>query len=659
MSYRWSSKNAEDFPGDIGKCVYASRLIGADPDLVLHGGGNTSVKLIHQDLTGQEIPALYVKGSGWDLGSIQAEGFTPLRMTRLLELLQLDTLSDLEMMSELLSARLDPYAPAPSVESLLHAWIPHRFVLHSHADVIVTLTNLADGAQMVREVFGEEVVIIPYVMPGFDLAKEVAELCPDRDYGQRIGLVLLNHGLFTFAETAETAYRHHINIIQRAEDWLAQHAPFPNPETPNPPPLPPVSSTELAGFRKRLSEIAGKPMIVTRHNDPVSEAFVRREDLADLANRGPLTPDHVIRTKRVPLVGRDLDGYASDYRTYFQEHRHRARTDIQMLDPAPRVVADPEWGVLTAGENAKATGIAADIYQHTMPVLMRAEDKLGGYQALSPADIFDCEYWELEQAKLKRSGKPPPLTGMVAVVTGAASGIGRACAEVLQEQGAAVAGWDLDQEIGSIFSGPNWLGQMVDVTDRTGQQRALTGVAERFGGVDILVTAAGVFGQSQPIASRTRDDWDKVYRVNTESIADLLALAHPLLALSPVGGRVVLIGSKNVPAPGRGAGAYSVSKAALTQLGRVAALEWAEDGIRVNAVHPDGVFDTGLWTEEVLAERARAYGLSVEEYKTRNLLSCEITSRDVARAVLALCDDTFSATTGAQIPVDGGSDRVI
>jgi NAD(P)-dependent dehydrogenase (short-subunit alcohol dehydrogenase family) len=284
---------------------------------------------------------------------------------------------------------------------------------------------------------------------------------------------------------------------------------------------------------------------------------------------------------------------------------------------------------------------------------------LGGYQALPAADIFDVEYWELEQAKLRRTGSPPPLAGQVALVTGAASGIGKACARALLDAGASVVGLDVADSVHTALAGPEWLGVPADVTDPPAVAAALRAGVERFGGLDLLVVSAGVFPQSQPIAKLDPSAWRRTMAVNVDSVADLLRACHPLLAQAPAGGRVVLIASKNVPAPGPGAAAYSASKAALTQLARVAALEWAADGIRVNIVHPDAVFDTGLWTDEVLAERARRYGMSVADYKRRNLLGREVTSATVAQMVTQMCGDAFACTTGAQVPVDGGNDRVV
>lgn len=644
------------FDDALDECVYGSRLIGGDPDLVLHGGGNTSVKAPWVDVTGETIEALYVKGSGWDLGSIEAPGFTPLPLERLRRLLELERLSDPDMMAALSAARLDASAPQPSVETLLHALLPHPAVQHSHADVIVTLTNVADGAETVRQAMGDDVVVVPYVMPGFDLAKAVAGLWPVESTPDTIGMVLLNHGLFTFGDTTRQAYRRHVELISRAEEWLDENAPRSSAPADELAEIPPV---ELARLRREISEAAGRPMIVTRHTDTDVARFVARDDLASLASRGPITPDHIIRTKRVPMVGTDVASFVDDYRRYFEAHRGRSSQELTMLDPAPRVVLDRRLGMLTVGARPVDADIAADIYHHTIPVLERAEDHLGGYVALDEGDLFDVEYWDLEQAKLRRGGTPPPLTGQVALVTGAASGIGRACAAELLDRGAAVVGLDVSPDVRSAFDGPAWLGIEADVTDRTAVDRALAAGAERFGGIDLAVIAAGIFGATRPIAELDLDEWQRVMAVNTDSAAHLLSRLHPLLVESPAAPAVAVIASRNVLAPGKGAAAYSASKAALTQLARVAALEWADDGIRVNTVHPDAVFDTGLWTEDLLRQRADRYGLTVDEYKRRNLLSVEVNSATVAGVVAELLGHRFAATTGAQIPIDGGSDRVV
>jgi len=505
------------------------------------------------------------------------------------------------------------------------------------------------------QAYGDEVIVIPYVMPGFRLARACAERVKMGLSANVLGVVLMNHGMFTFGDTAKESYDRMIEAVSRAEAYLERH----RHTTPAAPSrrvtVAPVVRAEL---RRSVSEAAGAPVVISSHRDDEVMAFLARPDLDAVSQRGPITPDHVIRTKPWPLLGRDVVAYSAAYGRYFEQHRHRATTDLQALDPAPRVILDSELGLCCVGRTPEDARIVEDLYRHTIKVITDAVG-LGGYEPVSLPDLFDVEYWDLEQAKLRRRGAPPSLAGEVALVTGAASGIGRACAEALLGEGAAVAGVDVAATIETMFDGPGWAGLQVDVTDRQALARALEVTTERFGGLDVLVVNAGVFPPSAPIADLDFDVWERTMAINVDANATLLHQAYPLLRTSPAGGRVVVIGSRNVHAPGPGAAAYSASKSALTQLARVAALEWASAGIRVNLIHPDAVFDTGVWTTEVLEQRAAHYGLSVEEYRSKNLLSVEVTSADVARACIALCGPAFAKTTGAQIPVDGGNPRVI
>lgn len=676
MRNRWDDTEAAGITADcqpLAECVYASRLLGADPGLVLVGGGNSSVKVAGPgDGTGDGPgTVLYVKGSGHDLASIGPAAFPPLRLDRVLALLERDKLTDSQMMHELRCACLVPGAPDPSVETLLHALLPYPVVLHSHADAVLALTNTPRGPEIIREVYGDSVVSVPYVMPGFDLARCCAGLLPGRLGPGVTGVILLNHGIFTFAGNAREAYFQMIELVTLAERYITASVTNQNQTPGSGGPgqdragLPAseistsgITTREIATLRQRLSREAGVPLILTRRRDAAIASFLREPSLMAATQRGPATPDHVIRTKRLPLIGRGVAEYSGQYRDYFGRHEAAARTPVTMLDPAPRVVLDPELGLAGAGRRAADADGAAEIYRHTMSVISAAEG-LGGYQALPEADIFDMEYWELEQAKLKRSRPPAEFTGEVALVTGAASGIGRACALALAARGASVAGIDISPAVEDAGTGPGYLGIVADVTSPGEVQAALARTVDRYGGLDILVSAAGIFGASAPLVDQDDAAWQAALAVNTGALWRLLAAAHPLLALAPGGGRVVLIGSRNVTAPGPGAGPYSAAKAAATQIARVAALEWAADAIRVNIVHPDAVFDTGLWTEDLLRERAARYGLSVPEYKRRNLLRTEVTSATVGQAVAALCSAAFAATTGAQIPIDGGSERTV
>jgi NAD(P)-dependent dehydrogenase (short-subunit alcohol dehydrogenase family) len=329
-----------------------------------------------------------------------------------------------------------------------------------------------------------------------------------------------------------------------------------------------------------------------------------------------------------------------------------------MLDPAPRMALDPELGLAAFGRTAKDVGIVEDLYEHTVEVILRAE-ALGGWKALADQHTFDIEYWDLEQAKLKKAGSPPAFAGEVALVTGAASGIGKACAEALLKRGAAVVGLDRDPTIAGMWKRADFLGLVCDLTQENEITATIDKAVKHFGGVDMLVLNAGIFPASQSVQDIGSDMWRKAMTVNVEANLLVMQACHGLLKLAPRGGRIVVIGSKNVPAPGPGAGAYSASKAAMNQLARVTALEWGKDGIRINSIHPNAVYDTALWTDEVLAARAKAYGLSVEQYKTNNLLKTEVSSKDVAELAAEMCGALFAKTTAAQVPVDGGNERVV
>ncbi|MGO1225276.1 MAG: bifunctional aldolase/short-chain dehydrogenase [Brachybacterium sp.] len=640
----------------LGKLVEVSRVLGRRPDLTLHGGGNTSVKVTWRDVTGRDVPALMVKGSGHDLATIEADGFAPLRLDRVRELLPPTELGDLELADELRLALLRSSAPDPSVETLVHALLPHPAVLHSHSDAILALSNTPDGAALIEAALGESVLVVDYAMPGPELGAAVQmawHACGDRQDSLE-GIVVLQHGLFTVGATLEEALDRHLALAGRAENYRAQRRRTPSAVTP----LPEVKGTSIAALRRQLSERAGRPLIVRRAADEQVARFLTDESLLDAACKGPMTPDHVIWTGRVPMVGADLAAYSSQYEDYFSTNRHRRGTDLTQHDPAPRVVLDPEFGLLTAGRNAREAAKVQDIYRHTMETISDAQD-LGGYEPADAGHVFDLEYWAPQHEKLARTEISEPLAGRVAVVTGAASGIGRACAAELLEAGAVVIGWDISASVTETFDSPNWLGLKVDVTEPGAQHKALAEGIEQFGGLDIVVLAAGIFPAAQHLVELDPSAWRRTMNINVDSAAELYGLVHPLLKESPGGGRVVVVASKNVAAPGPGAAAYSASKAALTQLSRVAALEWAPDGIRVNLVHPDAVFDTALWTPELLAKRADHYGMTVEEYKRRNLLGTEVTSRSVGRMVREMAGGTFACTTGAQVPVDGGNERVI
>jgi rhamnose utilization protein RhaD (predicted bifunctional aldolase and dehydrogenase)/NAD(P)-dependent dehydrogenase (short-subunit alcohol dehydrogenase family) len=594
---------------------------------------------------------LLVKGSGWDLATIEAPGFSPVRLDVLRRLATQEHISDAMLVRAQRAAMTDPGAPDASVEAVLHALIPFAFVDHTHADAVVALTNTPHGAELIAEVYGDRMLAIPYVMPGFALARAVYERTQDADWSQYDGMVLLNHGIFTWGNTARASYDAMIRLVSAAERRVAADAATDST------PASALPIDRLPTIRRSVSELAGRAMIAMLDASPASRAFVDLPNVADIATRGPLTPDHIIRTKRVPVIFgadpvADVHAFAKAYREYFARHADDTKA---MLDPAPRWAVWPGRGIVTFGRTARDARIASDIVQHTIAAIQWSEG-LGGWCALPEKELFDVEYWELEQAKLGKGGAGRIFDGRVAIVTGAASGIGRAVAEELASQGAAVVTADLESMRTPI--GGTSVHVVCDLTDSAAPAMVVHRALRDFGGLDLVVSNVGRFPASRRIDALDDEAWRNAFDLNVTSHQRLLTASVPLLR-DGVAPSVVVVGSKNVPAPGPAQAAYSASKAALTQLARVAALELAADGIRVNVVHPNAVFDTGLWTDDVLRARAEAYGKTVEEYKRSNLLGVEVTSRAVASAIVALAGPAFSCTTGAQVPIDGGNERVI
>lgn len=656
MKNLWNDADAAKLNNNSLKLrVYSSRLLGQDPDLVLHGGGNTSVKGTDTNLLGDETEVLYVKGSGWDLATIEAPGFAPVKQETLERLAQLDELSDTNMVSMQRAAMTNPAAPNPSVEAIMHAIIPFKFVDHTHADSVVTVTNTEGGVDKIKEIYGDRVVIIPYVMPGFILAQTVRDITKGIDWSEVEGMILLNHGIFSFHDDAKVSYERMINLVQEAEDYIeAKGASQLNTSQAGK-----IDHLTLARLRESVSHKAGRAMIARLDNSSHACGFSQLDNVASIATRGPMTPDHVIRTKRIPLIVDtgstvELDAYEADYRRYFDDNKDGSHT---CLDPAPRWAVWPGQGVVGFGKSVKDAQIVADINQHTLRCIQQGE-ALGGWKALPADKIFEVEYWELEQAKLKKGASEASLAGKVAIVTGAASGIGKACVDAFVAQGACVVGLDVNPDIIDNLREPTAKGIVCDVTDDSALQNAVEQTVAIFGGIDCVVLNAGMFPPSSNIEDMDLTIWEKTLTLNLTSSMLLIKHCAPYLKHG-IDANIIFIASKNVRAPGPGASAYSTSKAGLTQLARVAALEFAPDGIRVNTLHPDAVFDTGIWTDEILQSRADSYGLTVDEYKINNLLKTQIGSTNVADMAAALAGPLFAKTTGAQISIDGGNIRVI
>ena len=652
----WNDEDAKAFLNNpLQLRIYTSRLLGMQPELVLHGGGNTSVKIKEENIFGDIEEILYVKGSGVDLKTIKVEGFASVKLEVLKKMIALENLYDVDLLRFQRSAMTDPHAPNPSIETILHAIIPFKYVDHTHADSVVTISNNERGEELIQEIYKDQVLIVPYVKPGFILAKKVYELTRNLDWSKVEGIILLNHGVFTFADDARTSYERMIHIASLAEDYLKKQGAFDSVAKAEPS----ENLLSLARIRRQVSVAKGDAMIARIDQSPESCGFANFPDVESIATRGPMTLDHVIRTKPIPVIlkndiEKDIADYSSKYKKYFDRNTDGNPT---CLDTAPRWGIWPEHGSISFGRSVKEAEIVADIASHTMQAIQLGE-ALGGWKPLPEKDIFHMEYWALQQAKIQKKESSLELQGKIALVTGAASGIGRACAEALHEQGAVVAGLDINPEVTEIFNQHDRAGLTCDVTDDKAIQKAVEFIVRSFGGLDILVTNAGIFPASQSIEEMDAETWNRSMEINLTSHQRLLKTCIPYLkhGIDPA---VIFIASKNVPAPGPGASAYSVAKAGLTQLARIAAMELAPFGIRVNMVHPDAVFDTGIWTQEVLEGRAKHYGLTVAEYKTKNLLKTEVKSKDVAAMVCAMAGKTFAKTTGAQVPIDGGNERVI
>jgi len=662
MQSLWNDTEAASFGTDLlGQRVYTSRLLGRNPALVLHGGGNTSVKVTEQDYFGDAVELCYVKGSGWDLATIERAGFSPVRMAALLKMSQLATMSDEDMVTQQRAAMTNPNAPAASIEAILHAILPFRFVDHSHANAISALTCAADGEARVSEVYGSRVLIVPYVMPGFILAKTIAELIAGRDLRKEgiQGMVLLKHGLFTFDDDARKSYELHIEMVTMAETWLAKRsATVPVADQNQTAASGTLALLSLAKLRSAVSKVRGVPQIALLNASPEAVGYASIPNVADFGTRGPLTPDHSIRTKRAPaFVGEDIDAsvqkFADDYAAYFQRHANGQT----MLDAAPRFAICPGKGVVSFGDTLKDAKIVFDIAESTAATVQLGE-AVGGWEPLPEKDIFEIEYWDLEQAKLRKGPARKVHQGKVALVTGCAAGIGFAIAESLAEQGAQVVGLDIDKEIPDIMKKIGGIGIVVNLTEDQPVQDAIDFTVREFGGIDIVVSNAGIFPKNDHLDAMAQTDWDRTLMINLTSHQKLMNKVIPFVKQG-IDASIIFVGSRNFKAPGPGASAYSCSKAALTQLCRVAALELAPHKIRVNIVHPDAVFDTKLWTPEALLKSATRYNMTVEEYKTKNLMKVEIKSKDIGNMVAAMASPLFAKVTGAQIPVDGGNDRVI
>ncbi|MCW5773115.1 MAG: bifunctional aldolase/short-chain dehydrogenase [Rhodospirillaceae bacterium] len=678
MKSRWSDSDAkaaiakyaaQGHGEDMALRVYTTRLLGGDPALVLHGGGNTSVKIKARDLFGDDIDVLCVKGSGWDMGKIEPPGLPAVRLDPIKRLYQLDALSDEDMVNVQRLNLLDSAAPNPSVETLFHAFLPHKFVDHTHANAVVALTDQPDGEALARDVYGERCVVLPYIMPGFGLAKAMKDAF---DRSPKVdGIVLLKHGIFSMGETAREAYERMIALVTLAEERLARNRR--NVFAPRALPAALAKPEEVAPILRGLvaepidaRDGLWRRLVLDFRTGPAILNFVAGEELGRYAQSGTVTPDHVIRTKPKPLIvpppeaGKldafkaaakaALEAYGADYRAYYERNNLRFGGAKKPLDPVPRLVLVPGLGLFAMGASAKDAAVAGDLAECMVEVITAAE-AIGRFQPVGEADLFDVEYWSLEQAKLGK-GTEKPLARQVALVTGGGSGIGAAAAAAFAAQGAEVAVLDRDLDAAKAVAAKiGGFAVACDVTDPAAVRAAFDAVARRYGGLDIAISNAGAAWQG-----RIGDVDDAVLRQSFE----LNFWGHQAVAQNAVrlmrtqgtGGCLLFNVSKQAVNPGKDFGPYGLPKAALLFLLRQYALDHGGDGIRANGVNADRV-RTGLLTDDMVKSRSAARGVSEHDYMAGNLLKREVKAADVAQAFVALA--LAQKTTGAVLTVDGGN----
>jgi rhamnose utilization protein RhaD (predicted bifunctional aldolase and dehydrogenase)/NAD(P)-dependent dehydrogenase (short-subunit alcohol dehydrogenase family) len=654
---------------DVALCVYTTRLLGGEPRLVQHGGGNTSVKTQLRDKTGEGVEVLCVKGSGWDMATIELPGLPAVRLLPLLKLASLPSLSDEDMIDLQRGNLIDSTAPNPSVETLLHAFLPHKFVNHTHANAVLALCDRPDGLELTEKLYGGRASVVPYIMPGFALAKaakDVFDAHPDCE-----GLILHKHGVFSFGASAEEAYERMIALVSRAERHLGREQHERAFKAALPKKI--ATAAKIAPVLRGLiampldaNEGRFKRFVLDHRASEKVLHYVNGRDLARYSQQGPVTPDHVIRTKPLPLIlpvpeAAKLDAFAraarravakyqASYERYFTRNNAKAEPKRKPLDSMPRVILVPGVGLFGAGVSAADARVAADIAETTVSVIAAAEAG-GGFESIGERDQFDMEYWSLEQAKLGKVA-PKQLQGQVVAVTGGAGTIGLAIAAAFRREGVEVALLDLVAGRAKAAAKPlGGLGLACDVTDRESVDAAFEKIVAVFGGVDIVVSNAGGAWQGR-IGEVDDAILRKSFELNFFASQNVARAAVRIMLRQRTGGALLFNVSKQAVNPGANFGPYGLPKAATLALMRQYAIEYGAAGITSNAVNADRI-RSGLMTEKFVKQRAKARGVSERDYLTDNLLHREVRAEDVAAAFVSLA--LAPKTTGAILTVDGGN----
>ncbi len=676
----WNEEQAHHLSG-LAELVYRSHLLGRDRSVANWGGGNTSMKALETDFRGRSVDVLWVKGSGSDLATIAANGFAGLRMEDMLPLLERRAMSDEEMVAYLAHCLLDPNMPRQSIETLMHAFLPFTHVDHTHPDNIIALATSVHGEDIARDIFGDELIWVPYIRPGFQLARDIALGVRENPKARLVGMA--RHGLVTWGNTSKECYEHTLEMINRAGAYIADRArgraAFGGVRVP---PVGPAQRQELLvealpAARGAVSQ--RERMVIETDQSPETLEFVGGEESKQLALTGAACPDHLVHTKYVPLwldynplhgdareliqvLQRGVEEYAQAYRHYFDENQSQG---FPMDDPAPRVILIPGVGMVTTGKEAGRADISAQLYHRAIQV-MRGASAIDQYVSLTPAEAYGVEYWPLERYKLTLQPPERELARRVAFITGGASGIGRAIAERFAQEGAHVVVADIDmekaeqvaQELTEKHGFRRGMAVECDVTREEGVVRAFRETVLAHGGVDIVVSNAGL-ASAHPVEETSLAEWQKLFDVLARGYFLVGREAFRVWRQQGLGGSLIFIASKNALVPGKRASAYSAAKAAELHLARVLAEEGGADGIRVNSICPDAVIQgSGIWNSAWKEMRAKEYGIRPDEveefYRQRTTLKVNVYPWDVAEAALYVASDRSAKTTGAVLTVDGG-----
>ena len=663
MKSLWNDKTAQQYVRDYKKKkinkdlalrIYTTHLLGRNPKLVLHGGGNSSVKSVGKNLYKKDVNLIYVKGSGWDMSNLNELGMPGLELNPLLETIKLYELNDNDMVNLLRSNLINANAPNPSVETLLHAYLPFKFVDHTHSNAFLSILNQPNSQSLIKKIFGKKLGIVPYIMPGFSLAKECFKVFKKDEKVQ--GLALINHGIFTFGNTAKQSYERMINFVSDVENYISKNKI--KLKTHITKSKITVSDIVLS-IRKSFSSYSNSKWILKFHNDNDDRTIASTQNLNNLLNKGPVTPDHVIRIKSKILfisknkylkIDEEIKKYCLSYKKYFLKNKNFVN-NCKIIDPLPRIIVLEGIGIVSSGKKLKDQKISYDVFKSMASSVLDAE-RIGRFKSIVEKDIFKMEYWPLERVKLDNA-KAQSLDGNNVIITGGGGTIGMAIAKKFRQEGANIILIDKKYDM-DLLEKNNLRDCFIVNADLTNNQK-LKKIVEKivlnFGGIDVLISNAGRAFQG---AIETVDPKiiKKSYDINFLSHQNISQLAVQVMKKQSTGGLILYNLSKQAINPGKNFGPYGLAKSTTLFLMKQYALECGEYNIRVNGINADRI-ESGLLTKELINQRATSRGLSKEKYLSNNLLNKQVLADDVAEAFYA--QTLLKKTTANIITVDGGN----